>query len=60
MLGGLPLALEQAAAYTEATGMTLAGYLSLFRGRTPDLLPAARPPGTRRLYLPPWDWPCPG
>ena len=30
-LGGLPLALEQAAAYIQATGATLAGYLSLFR-----------------------------
>ena len=38
MLGGLPLALEQAAAYIQATGMTLAGYLSLFRDRAADLL----------------------
>jgi hypothetical protein len=38
VLGGLPLALEQAAAYVQATGMTLAGYLSVFRGRTADLL----------------------
>ena len=41
LLGGLPLALEQAAAYiraTRAAGMTLAGYLSLFRGRAADLL----------------------
>jgi hypothetical protein len=37
-LGGLPLALEQAAAYTQATGITLAGYLSLFRDRRADLL----------------------
>jgi Tetratricopeptide repeat len=37
-LGGLPLALEQAAAYIQATGTTLAGYLSLFRGRRADLL----------------------
>jgi hypothetical protein len=37
-LGGLPLALEQAAAYIEATGITLAGYLSLFRDRQADLL----------------------
>jgi hypothetical protein len=37
-LGGLPLALEQAAAYIEATGITVAGYLSLFRGRQADLL----------------------
>jgi len=37
-LGGLPLALEQAAAYIQATGSTLAGYLSLFRDRQADLL----------------------
>jgi Tetratricopeptide repeat len=37
-LGGLPLALEQAAAYIRATGTTLAGYLSLFRDRRADLL----------------------
>ena len=37
-LGGLPLALEQAAAYIQATAATLAGYLSLFRDRRADLL----------------------
>jgi len=37
-LGGLPLALEQGAAYIQATGDTLAGYLSLFRDRRADLL----------------------
>ena len=37
-LGGLPLALEQAAAYIQATGTTLAGYLALFRHRRADLL----------------------
>ena len=37
-LGGLPLALEQAAAYIQATGTTLAAYLSLFRDRRADLL----------------------
>jgi Tetratricopeptide repeat len=38
VLGGLPLALEQAAAYIQATGTTLTGYLSLFRDREADLL----------------------
>ena len=38
VLGGLPLALEQAAAYIQATGMTLARYLAVFRGRAADLL----------------------
>ncbi len=37
-LGGLPLALEQAAAYMQATGTLLAGYLRLFRARQADLL----------------------
>jgi hypothetical protein len=37
-LGGLPLALEQAAAYIQATASTLARYLSLFRDRRADLL----------------------
>jgi hypothetical protein len=37
-LGGLPLALEQAGAYIQATGGTLAGYLGLFRQRRASLL----------------------
>ena len=37
-LGGLPLALEQAAAYMQATGTALAPYLPLFRARQADLL----------------------
>jgi hypothetical protein len=37
-LDGLPLALEQAAAYIQATGITLAGYLSVFRDHRADLL----------------------
>lgn len=37
-LGGLPLALEQAAAYMQASGTPLARYLSLFRTRQADLL----------------------
>ncbi len=37
-LGGLPLALEQAAAFMQATGTTLARYLPLFRDRQADLL----------------------
>ena len=37
-LGGLPLALEQAAAYMQATGTTLVRYLQLFRTRRADLL----------------------
>ena len=37
-LGGLPLALEQAAAYMQATGTTLTRYLPLFRYRQAELL----------------------
>jgi hypothetical protein len=37
-LGGLPLALEQAAAYMQATGTSMEGYLRLFRARQADLL----------------------
>jgi len=44
-LGGLPLALEQAAAYVQASGGTLAGYLASFRQRRPDLLGRGEPTG---------------
>ena len=37
-LGGLPLALEQVAAYAQATGNSLAAYLALLRQRRGDLL----------------------
>jgi hypothetical protein len=37
-LGGLPLALEQAAAYIRATGDTSARYLNVFRDRRAELL----------------------
>lgn len=46
-LGGLPLALEQAAAYIQATGGSLAGYLDLFRQRRSDLLARGEPTGYR-------------
>ena len=38
VLGGLPLALEQAAAYMQASGTSLAWYLPMFRARQADLL----------------------
>src|SRR5215470_9870424 len=44
-LGGLPLALEQAAAYIQAAGTTLAGYLALFEDRRGDLLARGETPG---------------
>ena len=46
-LGGLPLALEQAAAYMQATGTTLARYLPLFRDRQADLLARGEVAGHR-------------
>jgi hypothetical protein len=42
---GLPLALEQAAAYIQATGGSLAGYLAVFRRRRADLLARGEPAG---------------
>jgi Domain of unknown function (DUF4062) len=44
-LGGLPLALEQAAAYIHATGDSLAGYLAELRRRRADLLARGEPAG---------------
>ena len=48
-LGGLPLALEQAAAYVQASGDSLAGYLASFRQRR------AGPAGPRRADRVPRD-----
>ena len=44
-LGGLPLALEQAAAYIQASGGGLAGYLESFRQRRAELLARDEPTG---------------
>ena len=44
-LGRLPLALEQAAAYIQASGESLAGYLGLFRRRRRDMLGRGEPTG---------------
>jgi len=46
-LGGLPLALEQAAAYMQATDTTLARYLPLFQARQGDLLARGEAAGHR-------------
>ena len=46
-LGGLPLALEQAAAYMQATGTPSASYLPLFRARQADLLARGEAAGHR-------------
>jgi hypothetical protein len=47
-LGGLPLALEQAAAYIQATGTPLSRYLPLFRARQADLLARGEAAGHRQ------------
>ena len=44
-LGSLPLALEQAAAYTEGAGMSMAAYLSLLQHHREDLLARGEPAG---------------
>ena len=53
-LGGLPLALEQAAAYIHATGDSLAGYLASFRQRRADLLGRGEPAGYDRTVASTW------
>ena len=55
-LGGLPLALERAAAYIQANGDSLAGYLALFRRRRADMLARGAPTATRRPSLPSGRW----
>ena len=53
-LGGLPLALEQAAAYVQATGDSLAGYLASFRRRRADLLARGEPAGYGKTVATTW------
>ena len=54
-LGGLPLALEQAAAYMQATGGTLAGYLASFRRRRLDMLARGEPTGYGKTVATTWS-----
>ena len=54
MLGGLPLALEQAAAYTQAGGGTLADYLALFRDARAGLLARGDPTGYDKTVASTW------
>ena len=53
-LGGLPLALEQAAAYVQASGDSLAGYLASFRQRRPDMLGRGEPTGYPETVATTW------
>ena len=53
-LGGLPLALEQAAAYIQASGDSLAGYLASFRRRRTEMLARGEPIGYRKTVATTW------
>ena len=53
-LGGLPLALEQAAAYVQASGDSLARYLASFRQRRADLLARGEPTGYHKTVAMTW------
>ena len=54
VLGGLPLALEQAGAYMVATGHDVAGYLALFQQRSVDLLARGEPIGYSKQVATAW------
>ena len=54
-LGGLPLALEQVSAYTQATGGRLAGALESFRQHRADLLARGEPIGYHRTVAATWS-----
>ncbi len=53
-LGGLPLALEQAAAYIQASGGSLTEYLSSFRQRRADMLARGEPIGYSHTVATTW------
>jgi hypothetical protein len=53
-LGGLPLALEQAAAYMEAAGRGISEYLDLFRQRSAELLKYGEPAGYDKRVTTTW------
>ena len=54
VLGGLPLALEQAAAYMQAAGRSIAEYLGLFRARQAELLDKGDPGGYDKRVSTTW------
>ena len=54
-LDGLPLALEQAAAYIGATGNNLTGYLGSFRRRRPEMLARGDPTGYDSTVAAAWS-----
>ncbi len=53
-LGGLPLALEQAGAYMQASGRTVGEYLGLFRTRRGELLGRGDPAGYDKRVTTTW------
>jgi Tetratricopeptide repeat len=53
-LGGLPLALEQAAAYIQATGDTLADYMASFRQQRAAMLTRGEPTGYSETVATTW------
>ena len=53
-LGGLPLALEQAGAYMQASGRTVEEYLGLFRARRAELLGRGDPAGYDKRVTTTW------
>lgn len=54
-LGDLPLALEQAAAYSVKRAITLSGYLERLRDRAPELLAAMGPGGYEHTVATVWQ-----
>jgi tetratricopeptide (TPR) repeat protein len=54
-LGDLPLALEQAAAYTTTNAITLSGYFERLRDRAPELFGACRPVGYEHTVATVWQ-----
>jgi hypothetical protein len=54
VLGGLPLALEQAAAYVQASGDSLAAYLASFVQRRPEMLSRGEPTGYPETVATTW------
>jgi Tetratricopeptide repeat len=54
VLGGLPLALEQAGAYIQASGDSLVGYLTLFQQRRAEMLARGEPTGYDKTVASTW------
>ncbi|GAB2964999.1 FxSxx-COOH system tetratricopeptide repeat protein [Saccharothrix stipae] len=55
VVADLPLAIEQAAAYVNATGLTVAAYTELLRGRTAEMIKQGRVAGRDGALASQWD-----